>query len=257
MPHRVDYDRIADRYDDEPLRAKPVDPDLLDFLEGPGAPQPSSLSVLDVGCGTGYQLAADAARFPTARLVGIDPFSGMLSRARRKTQQALWIRAVGARLPLRDGRFHYVTNQFAFHHVEDKPLMVAEVHRVLKPGGRFVMINISPPDMEDWAIYRYFPEAWEVDRGDFLPEKKVAALLGDAGFVSISAERIHHAAETDLRTFAVSVRERTISQFLAISEEAYREGRRRIEEEIREAGDRPLPLTNPACLLKIRADKPS
>jgi ubiquinone/menaquinone biosynthesis C-methylase UbiE len=255
MNPRVDYDRIADRYDDEPLRAKPVDPDLLAFLGEDGAPEPSALAVLDVGCGTGNQLVADAAPFPGALLVGADPFMGMLREGRRKSGKVHWIRSVGSRLPFMDGSFHFVTMQFALHHVQDKAALAGEVFRILETGGRFAMINISPHDMREWAIYRYFPAAWARDASDFLPHEGIVRLLEAAGFGSIVSEKISCPSEQDLRDFARTVRERTISQFLTITEEEYRAGLARIEEEIRLAGDEPLPFVNPCCLSKIRGDR--
>ena len=45
---------------------------------------------------------------------------------------------------------------------------VREVFRTLKPGGRFAMTHIDPWAMPGWFVYRYFPEAFDLDRQDFV-----------------------------------------------------------------------------------------
>ena len=76
-PPRVDYDAVAPLYD-EPERDHDVDPDFVGFLDARGASVTSTLRILDVGCGTGSQLAANRRRFPDMVMVGVDRFAGML-----------------------------------------------------------------------------------------------------------------------------------------------------------------------------------
>ncbi len=70
-PQRVNYDDIAHLYD-EPLRDKVVDAHLVGWLEERPARRTSGVRILDTGCGTGKQLAADCQAFSDVLMVGLD-----------------------------------------------------------------------------------------------------------------------------------------------------------------------------------------
>jgi ubiquinone/menaquinone biosynthesis C-methylase UbiE len=103
----VDCDAVAAVYDAHPLRRKEPDPHLAEFLKGRTA---GPVAVLDIGCGTGNQLVADLALIDgrdagapgESRLVGLDPFAGMLRVARAKSRRILWVQGDGMRLPFAD-----------------------------------------------------------------------------------------------------------------------------------------------------------
>jgi ubiquinone/menaquinone biosynthesis C-methylase UbiE len=251
----VDYDQIAGQYDAERYRAKEADPDLHAFLRERGDRARDAIAVLDVGCGTGNQLVANRAHLPGLRLVGLDLFRGMLSLARFKSVDVHWVQADGARLPFAGGSFDYLTNQFSFHHVRDKRSMIAEVYRVLRLGGRFVMTNICPREMPGWAVYRYFPAAWARDLGDFLPKEDIRRFLVQVGFDCVAASSSHSTFEDDLNAFIQVVRARTTSQLVALSEAAYRAGLRHIEGELRRARGRAVSVQTESCILKITGVK--
>src|SRR5215218_5415844 len=187
MP-RVDYDQIAHLYD-ESIRDHVVDERLLAFLNERPDLTPESIRILDVGCGTGKQLTADQTRLPAATLVGVDRYRGMLQIARRRGPEIGWINGDGAHLPLHSETFDYATNQFSYHHMADRLRFFHEVVRVLRPGGRFVLINIDPWSMAGWTIYRFFPEAQDRDLLDCLPGEQMADLLREIGFVGVQVER--------------------------------------------------------------------
>ena len=251
---RVDYDAIADFYDDTPYRGKDPDAELLAFVAGRGASP--ELAVLDVACGTGNQLVADHAALSGARLVGIDRSAGMLAQAHRKEAGIAWVRADGAVLPFAAGRFDFVTCQMAFHHFADKTGHLDEVFRVLKPGGRFVMTNLSPHDSPDWLYYRYFPEALTRDLDDFWAPDMITAEMLRLGFDRVAIERRHVRFRQDMRHWDDEVRRRgTCSQLLAIPDAAYEAGLQRLSADLTAAGG-PLLRDNHLCLVTIRGDKP-
>jgi demethylmenaquinone methyltransferase/2-methoxy-6-polyprenyl-1,4-benzoquinol methylase len=98
--------------------------------------------MLDVATGTGL-LARAAARLG-ASVVGLDPSAGMLARAaeRRRFQLS---RGIAERLPFRDGSFDILTMGYALRHVGDLPGTFAEYRRVLKPGGRILILDFARP----------------------------------------------------------------------------------------------------------------
>ncbi len=79
---RVNYDLIAHLYD-EPSRDHVADAQLSRFIHEHPELDLSALRVLDMGCGTGKQIAADHDQWPGMRLNGLDLFQGMLQQARR------------------------------------------------------------------------------------------------------------------------------------------------------------------------------
>lgn len=251
-PPRVDYDAIAHLYD-EPFRDHVADPLLAEGLARRAGRAPPDVAVLDIGCGTGKQVAANRTVHPDFVHVGLDRFAAMLRRAKARCASAHWVQGDGAQLPFRDASFDHVTTQYSYQHVRDPERLVAGARRILRPGGRFVMTNIDPWGMEDWAVYRYFPESLELDHADFVPVERFVGLMKDAGFDEIAAERSRTTQSTDLReVLAFADARHRSSQFLAISDDAYEAGIRRLREEVARAGDEPLPLESGFCLVTVR-----
>lgn len=93
--------------------------------------------VLDVACGTGVAARAAVERVGAAgRVTGIDRNEGMLAVARRIAPAIDWQTGLAERLPFEDGAFDAVLSQFGLMFFEDRRQALAEMWRVLKPGGR-------------------------------------------------------------------------------------------------------------------------
>lgn len=104
---------------------------------------------LDVGSGTG-DLAIDVEyRAPGSTVTGLDPSLGMLHIGSQKVSgSGKGIRFVAGDamyLPFGDARFDGVILGFCIRNVEDRTAAVAEFHRVLKPGGRLVILELTVP----------------------------------------------------------------------------------------------------------------
>ena len=98
--------------------------------------------ILDVGCGTGELLARLAAKHPAAQLAGLDPVAEMLEVARQKLRPGVDLRVGWANeLPWPDESFDLVVSCNMFHYITHPVEAVAEMDRVLRPGGRIVITD--------------------------------------------------------------------------------------------------------------------
>ena len=104
--------------------------------------------VLDAACGTGDLALADL-KAGAAKVTGIDFSAAMLARARRKTgarKDALeWVEGDMLALPFADGTFDAATVGFGVRNVADLELGLRELRRVLRPGGRLAILEITQP----------------------------------------------------------------------------------------------------------------
>jgi len=98
---------------------------------GPGS------AVLDNGCGTGHLIE----RLGDAQVIGLDLSGGMLRQARKRS--SLLVQGDSQRLPLADAQFDLVIARSLLHHLPDPRRGIAEMHRVLKPGGQIVMADTN------------------------------------------------------------------------------------------------------------------
>jgi ubiquinone/menaquinone biosynthesis C-methylase UbiE len=138
MSAEADYAAIAPRFDQryKVVDYRGVEKALFEFVE-PAA----KVDVLEVGCGTGHWL-----RFldrESGRRVGIDPSPEMLSRARVSASGSQLARASAEALPLADKSFDRLFCINAFHHFRDKTRFLSEAHRVLRPGGRCLIVGLE------------------------------------------------------------------------------------------------------------------
>ena len=99
--------------------------------------------VLDACCGTG-DLALEAER-QGGQVVGLDFSERMLERARRKSQTVEWLQGDLLTLPFADGLFDAATVGFGVRNIADLELGLRELRRVLRPGGRLAILEITQP----------------------------------------------------------------------------------------------------------------
>src|SRR6266568_3061685 len=97
--------------------------------------------VLDACCGTG-DLAVAAARVG-GRVTGLDFSEAMLERARRKAPDLDWVRGDLLQLPFAAASFDAATVGFGVRNVDDLARALAELRRVLRPGGRVGILEIT------------------------------------------------------------------------------------------------------------------
>ena len=110
--------------------------------------------VLDACCGTG-DLAVEAER-RGGRVVGLDFAEKMLERARGKSGAIEWVQGDALALPFGDGEFDAATVGFGVRNLADLEAGLRELARVLKPGGRVAVLEITRPR----GILRPFFRLW-------------------------------------------------------------------------------------------------
>ena len=170
---------------------------------------------LDVGTGTGDFALALLAQSPrSATVTGVDISAGMLRVAERRAARA----GLGPRyerliasvesLPLPDGVFDVAVAGFVIRNVHDIPRALREMRRVLRPGGRAVILDLHTPRNpairrlyraysfvsprlavaigSDPEAYRYLPRSIEA----FYDPEALAGLLRNAGFMRVRFERL-------------------------------------------------------------------
>src|SRR5687768_9707695 len=169
-----------------------------------GILQNSEATVLDVACGTG-DLSLELQRGARAKVIGTDFCRPMLAVAQKKAVDAEtsipFIEGDAMRLPFADKSFDAVTIAFGLRNLSNFADGLAELHRVLKTGGRLVVLEFSSPVIPGFrqAFNFYFTRilpriggAVSGSRGayEYLPDsvskfpdqKRLAALMQETGF---------------------------------------------------------------------------
>jgi demethylmenaquinone methyltransferase / 2-methoxy-6-polyprenyl-1,4-benzoquinol methylase len=161
--------------------------------------------VLDACCGTG-DLAVAARAAGAGEVVGVDFSERMLERARRKAPELEWVQGDVLALPFDDASFGSAVVGFGVRNVEDLEAGLRELRRVLLPGGRLGILEITKPRgplapfykvwfdgivpllgrlLPGGAAYTYLPAS--VRR--FPGPEELAELLGACGFEAVRFRR--------------------------------------------------------------------
>lgn len=145
--------------------------------------------VLDVGCGTGVLLEQLRRRHPGLELQGIDPSEGMLEIARKRCGADVSLaQGQAEKLPYPADAFDVIVSVSALHYFAEPPQAIAEMHRVLRPAGRVVIVDWCA----DFFAMRLFAR-WLRLRGGALGRihrvEEIDGLLKDHGFRTHRLER--------------------------------------------------------------------
>lgn len=148
MEKLIDKQRVADSfskaatsYDSVAELQREIGSELINRL-----PHKPVDRVLDLGCGTGYFTPLLRDKYPDAVLINLDLAEGMLSYARnnRYDANAHWLCADAESLPIEDNSVDLIFSSLAIQWCENTKQLFAELLRVLRPGGQFVVATLGP-----------------------------------------------------------------------------------------------------------------
>lgn len=146
--------------------------------------------VVDVGCGAGVSVAELAKR--GAEVTGIDPSEGMINVARQRFPDCDYEVGGAERLPLAEASADGYRAERVYQHLADSQVAITEARRVLKPGGRIVLVDIDADgwcvDSADKRLTRTLLEAFADTLSNPWSGRKLRALLLDNGFTDVQAE---------------------------------------------------------------------
>lgn len=133
----------------------------------------------DLGCGSGH--LAEVLAPHVARLVAVDGSVEMADAARNRLSARPNVEVRQGdleQLPIADGALDLAVLSLVLHYVAEPGRVIAEAHRVLKPGGRVIVLDMLPHDRED--LVATMGQAWP----GFSPDQ-MAAWMADAGFAGV------------------------------------------------------------------------
>jgi ubiquinone/menaquinone biosynthesis C-methylase UbiE len=185
---REEYDRMAGFYDQLWRVYVTNTLSLLAAWARIGPPA----TVLDVACGTGAFEGLLLCACPCQRIVGIDISAHMLAIAARKCAAAtnvVFQQARASALPCVDGSFDVVVSANAFHYFDEPLTVLAEMKRVLKPGGRTIILDWCK-DFRLCALCDIMLSAIDPAHKHCYTQEELHRLLAAAGFTVQRAARV-------------------------------------------------------------------
>ena len=148
--------------------------------------------ILDVGCGTGVFASRLRAALPHAEVYGVDLVSEMLNKGRSRWRlhrgHVLAVQGDSERLPFASGQFDIVTCANSFHHYPRQDRAIAEMSRVLRPGGRLMVIDGYRDRPWGWFIFDVCVATVEGDV-HHASAKRFREMMTEAGLHAIAQRR--------------------------------------------------------------------
>jgi ubiquinone/menaquinone biosynthesis C-methylase UbiE len=192
------FNRWAGSYDRHNLQRLVFEPVQKTVLQLAAAEVPRPTAILDVGCGTGRLLRSAEQLYPNVALEGVDAALEMVKQAQAKNPARSRIRfqqATAEKLPFAASQFDLVFSTMTFHHWDDQRRGIAEVARVLKPDGRWLLADFVAAGLMRYVRralrLRQFPDRAGLDAMlqsawlRVMAERKVGGLRGQVPVLAV------------------------------------------------------------------------
>ena len=191
-------------------------------------------TVLDIGCGTGrFPLSLSAVK--NSMLCALEPSIEMLRQGvvKDKSKRILWVRGDGQRLPFQDGLFDCIYMTAVIHHIENKEMTLREIFRVVKKGGKCVMMTFSHSRIKK-HITHDFPGVVAIDLKRVPSVLSLKKMMTMIGFRDVH----HHVVQIDegyvsTNEYLERVRNKYMSTLTLLSEEDFQRGFKIFKERVK------------------------
>lgn len=140
------FSRAASTYDSVAQLQRDIGAQLFSHL-----PEylPAQTSILDLGSGTGFFTRQLAAKYCESQLIGLDIAEGMLRYAAAQQTEISWLCSDAELLPLADNSIDLIFSSLAIQWCNNLPQLMAELARVLKPGGQVHIATLGPHTLHE------------------------------------------------------------------------------------------------------------
>ena len=227
---RVDYDRVQNA---NYARARALSPSAIGRYMAAFAahlPQRRPLTVIDLGSGTGRFTPALADAFGGS-VYGVEPAARMrqVAEAEARHPQVRYLAGEAAAIPLPDACADLVLMFLSFHHAPDRVAAAAEIARVLKPGGRFILRSTFKERIPDHWWRGFFPRSHEIEEAMFPTTDEAKAIFEAAGFATVEVVLPVIPFDGDIGEAVERLRLRAVSTFEHMTEQELDEGFARLD----------------------------
>jgi SAM-dependent methyltransferase len=189
--------------------------------------------IVDLGAGTGRFAGVLADRFG-GRVVAVEPSLEMLCQPPAHAA----VRGVAARgeaLPLRAGTADLVFLSMVYHYFPDPAVVVAEVARVLAPGGHAVVRTVTRENLDGLDLFRFFPEARAIDEARMPARAAVRAAFAAGGLAPAGWRTVAHKFADGPADYARKIGLRMLSSLRLLPDDVFAARQRALEAACRAA----------------------
>jgi ubiquinone/menaquinone biosynthesis C-methylase UbiE len=219
-----DQSDIAERYDIGRKTASTSVAALVEFMQA-NAPLVVR-QVADLGCGTGRFTGLLATTFG-APVIGVELSSKMLGVAAAKGfgESVQFVRGSVSAIPIATCAIDVAFISQVLHHLSDLAAAMAEIRRVLAPGGRLFIRQTTRENLDSYFYQRFFPEARAIDERR-LPSRDRLIAAGELAGLSPAApvKTISTEVAATSREYVEKIATRTYSDLAMIADESFARG---------------------------------
>ena len=224
---KSDYSSIAVYYDK--ARPEPADVWIKTIVELAGMTPDSR--TLDVGCGTG-RFAVRVSQHLKRPSYGVDSSVDMLKKAAARAANVTWVAGDAHSLPFESGSFDCAYMTMVIHHIEKRGTALREIRRVLRPGGKLLIMTSSHSAIRVHVL-RHFPGVVATDLKRFPPIPVLKGEMRRAAFRNVRSRLVRHReAEIPLEKYLSMVKNKYISTFTVMDERRFERGLKIFEERL-------------------------
>lgn len=208
--------------------------------------------ILDLGSGIGTYSCLLADEFD-ATVTGVEPSVRMREVAEREYAhpRVRYVEGAAEAIPSADESFDAAFMSHVLHHVQDRGACVAELRRVLRPGGLVLVRGALRESLPHIAFLEFFPSARAIDEERMPAAGDVVALFARADFEHIATEQVDQESAASMRAYCERISKRAISTLELIDDAEFDQGIARM----RQAAERestPQPVRERIGLVALR-----